>query len=167
MGQDEHRHVEWWLVTPTFCGVVHPSSDDPRSHPRERLLHDLRVLVRLATLQPVRLTPRLEPVDPLVEFLAVVPEPASLAALAPYLGTVSTVDVYVDRSTIIGLEAVAATAGLRPIEGGRLALRPFLLGAQVAVEARLAPTGTAPAAVRRSTPGTTTQRPNEVAASGT
>ncbi len=51
----------------------------------------------------------------------------SLAAmiLAPYLTTVTTADVYVDRDTIPALESVASQAGLRPIEGGRLTLRPF------------------------------------------
>ena len=51
----------------------------------------------------------------------------SLAAmiLAPYLTTVTTADVYVDRETTPALESVATQAGLRPIEGGRLTLRPF------------------------------------------
>ena len=51
----------------------------------------------------------------------------SLAAmiLAPYLTTVATAEVYVDRETLPALESVAAQAGLRPIEGGRLTLRPF------------------------------------------
>ena len=51
----------------------------------------------------------------------------SLAAiiLAPYLTTVTTAEVYVDRETIPALESVATQAGLRPIEGGRLTLRPF------------------------------------------
>ena len=47
------------------------------------------------------------------------------SALAPYLTTVTTAEVYVDRKTIAGLEEVAAKAGLQPIEGGRLTLRPF------------------------------------------
>ena len=52
---------------------------------------------------------------------------AAMAAsmLAPYLTTVTTAEVYVDRKTIAGLEAVAARANLQPIEGGRLVLRPF------------------------------------------
>lgn len=45
--------------------------------------------------------------------------------LAPYLTTVSTAEVYVPGDTILGLQAAAATAGLKPIEGGRLVLRPF------------------------------------------
>ena len=50
---------------------------------------------------------------------------AAASELAPYLTTVTTCDVYVDRKTIAGLEWVAANAGLRPIEGGRLTLRPY------------------------------------------
>lgn len=46
-------------------------------------------------------------------------------AIAPLLTTVNAADVYVDTETILGLEAAAAAAGLRPIEGGRLTLRPF------------------------------------------
>ena len=47
------------------------------------------------------------------------------SVFAPYLTTVSTAEVYVDRKTIAGLEEVASKAGLEPIEGGRLTLRPF------------------------------------------
>lgn len=47
------------------------------------------------------------------------------SVLAPYLTTVTTGAVYVDSKTIAGLESVAMEAGLRPIEGGRLTLRPF------------------------------------------
>ena len=47
------------------------------------------------------------------------------SVFAPYLATVTTGEVYVDRKTIAGLEEVAAKADLRPIEGGRLTLRPF------------------------------------------
>jgi hypothetical protein len=46
-------------------------------------------------------------------------------ALAPYLTSVTVAEVYVSVDTVIGLEAVAASAGLRPVEGGRLVLRPF------------------------------------------
>ncbi len=45
--------------------------------------------------------------------------------LAPLLTTVNAADVYVGAETILGLEAAAAAAGLRPIEGGRLTIRPF------------------------------------------
>ena len=34
-------------------------------------------------------------------------------------------DVYVDANTILGLEAAAGAVDLRPIEGGRLTIRPF------------------------------------------
>lgn len=47
--------------------------------------------------------------------------------LAPYLTTVTTAEVYVDRYTIAGLESVAEGAGLRPIQGGRLTIRPYPL----------------------------------------
>jgi hypothetical protein len=50
---------------------------------------------------------------------------AAASVLAPYLTTVTSAEVYVDADTIVGLEAVAADADLRPIEGGRLTLRPF------------------------------------------
>ena len=51
----------------------------------------------------------------------------SVAALvlAPYLTAVTTGLIYIDRETISGLESVAVQAGLRPMEGGRLTLRPF------------------------------------------
>jgi len=47
------------------------------------------------------------------------------AVLAPLLTSVESALVYVDTSTMVGLEAVARAAGLAPIEGGRLTLRPF------------------------------------------
>lgn len=47
------------------------------------------------------------------------------SVLAPYLTTVTAGEVYVDSKTMAGLESVATEAGLRPIEGGRLTLRPF------------------------------------------
>jgi hypothetical protein len=50
---------------------------------------------------------------------------AAALAIAPYLTTVVSTEVYVGSDTIVGLEAIAADAGLRPIEGGRLMLRPF------------------------------------------
>lgn len=45
--------------------------------------------------------------------------------LAPYLTTVTAAEVYVSVETVVGLEAVAASAGLKPVDGGRLILRPF------------------------------------------
>ncbi|MCC5952806.1 MAG: hypothetical protein JJU45_12005 [Acidimicrobiia bacterium] len=50
---------------------------------------------------------------------------AAASVLAPYLATVSSTEVYVDAETIVGLEATAAEVDLRPIDGGRLTLRPF------------------------------------------
>ncbi len=47
------------------------------------------------------------------------------AVLAPHLTTVESAVVYVDTKTMIGLEAAARVAGLEPIEGGRLTMRPF------------------------------------------
>ena len=47
------------------------------------------------------------------------------SVMAPYLTLVTGADVYIDAETIAGLDAAAVTAGLRPIEGGRLTLRPF------------------------------------------
>lgn len=47
------------------------------------------------------------------------------SVVAPYLSTVAAGEVYVDAMTLAGLEWVAATADLRPIDGGRLTLRPF------------------------------------------
>ena len=44
---------------------------------------------------------------------------------APYLTSVTTAEVYVDAESMVLLEAAAAAADLRPIEGGRLTLRPF------------------------------------------
>ena len=45
--------------------------------------------------------------------------------LAPYLTTVTTSEVYVGAKTNAGLEWAVNEGGLRPIEGGRLTLRPF------------------------------------------
>jgi hypothetical protein len=50
---------------------------------------------------------------------------AAASAIGPYLTAVNASEVYVAADTIAGLEAVAAQGGLRPIEGGRLTLRPF------------------------------------------
>ena len=50
---------------------------------------------------------------------------AAASALAPYLGEVNSVDVYVDAPTPATLDALAETSELRPMEGGRLVLRPF------------------------------------------
>ncbi|MEX0665398.1 MAG: type IV toxin-antitoxin system AbiEi family antitoxin [Acidimicrobiia bacterium] len=50
---------------------------------------------------------------------------AAASVIAPYLTSVGTAEVYVEAKTTVGLEVVARGAGLRPIEGGRLTLRPF------------------------------------------
>lgn len=50
---------------------------------------------------------------------------AAASLIAPYLTSVTTADVYVDAKTIASLHAAAESVGLRPIEGGRLTLRPF------------------------------------------
>ena len=50
---------------------------------------------------------------------------AATAVMAPFVTTVSTTEVYVDSYTVVGLESAALDAGLRPIEGGRLTLKPF------------------------------------------
>lgn len=51
--------------------------------------------------------------------------PLAASVLAPYLTRVSVTEVYVDAATIPELESVAERAGLKPIEGGRVILRPF------------------------------------------
>jgi len=45
--------------------------------------------------------------------------------IAPYLTAVTTAEVYVDADSMALLAAAAAAVNLRPIEGGRLTLRPF------------------------------------------
>jgi len=45
--------------------------------------------------------------------------------MAPYLTSVSSGVVYVDADTLAGLESAALDIGLRPIDGGRITLRPF------------------------------------------
>ena len=47
------------------------------------------------------------------------------ALLAPILTNVTTSAMYVAGATIVDLESLARTIGLRPIAGGRLTLRPF------------------------------------------
>ncbi len=46
------------------------------------------------------------------------------AVVAPLVTSVETANVYVSASTVAELELAASTAGLRPIEGGRLVLAP-------------------------------------------
>lgn len=50
---------------------------------------------------------------------------AAAAVLAPYLTEVSGLEVFVDAPTPATLDEVAGRSGIRPIEGGRLVLRPF------------------------------------------
>lgn len=50
---------------------------------------------------------------------------AAAAVLAPYMTEVTALEVFIDAPTPAMLDAVAARSGLKPIEGGRLLLRPF------------------------------------------
>lgn len=50
---------------------------------------------------------------------------AAASVLAPYLGEVGGLDVFVDAPTPATLDAVADRSGLKPIDGGRVVLRPF------------------------------------------
>ena len=50
---------------------------------------------------------------------------AAAEHLAPYLTSVPIIEVYVSAEARPGLEVAARAAGLRPVEGGRLVLRPF------------------------------------------
>jgi hypothetical protein len=47
------------------------------------------------------------------------------AMLGPYKTSVTVAEVYVGAETAVGLEEVARVTKLRPLEGGRLVLRPF------------------------------------------
>ncbi len=51
--------------------------------------------------------------------------PVAASLLAPYLTLVNRAEVYVASDTQVGLQAAATAAGLRPVPGGRLTLRPF------------------------------------------
>ncbi|MBK5223901.1 MAG: hypothetical protein JJE52_13730 [Acidimicrobiia bacterium] len=50
---------------------------------------------------------------------------AAASVLGPYLSEVATLDVLVDAPTPATLDALAERSGLRPIDGGRVLLRPF------------------------------------------
>ena len=50
---------------------------------------------------------------------------AAAAVTAPFLSSVTSTEVYIDANSVVGLEAVAIDVGLRPINGGRLILKPF------------------------------------------
>lgn len=46
-------------------------------------------------------------------------------AMAPFVTSVTSVEVYVNAKTIVGLKAIASKGGVSPIVGGRLKLKPF------------------------------------------
>ena len=48
--------------------------------------------------------------------------------MAPLLTNVGSAVIYVDAATAPALELVARSAGFKPIEGGRLVLRPAPIG---------------------------------------
>lgn len=50
---------------------------------------------------------------------------AAASVMAPLITSVSTTEAYIDAQTVVALESAAVDAGLRPIEGGRLTLKPF------------------------------------------
>ena len=50
---------------------------------------------------------------------------AAAAVEAPYLSTLSQATVYVDARSMAELEALTSAVGLRPIQAGRLTMRPF------------------------------------------
>ncbi len=50
---------------------------------------------------------------------------AAASLLAPYLSTITSAEVYLEARTLVELEAAALEVNLRPIDGGRLLLRPF------------------------------------------
>ncbi len=50
------------------------------------------------------------------------------AVMAPFLTTIATTVVYVDAATVPALQLVARSLDLKPIEGGRLVLRPAPIG---------------------------------------
>ena len=48
---------------------------------------------------------------------------AAASVLAPLITNVTSVEVYIDTSTVAGLDAAARAIGLRPMEAGRLILQ--------------------------------------------
>ncbi|MDZ7840824.1 MAG: type IV toxin-antitoxin system AbiEi family antitoxin [Gammaproteobacteria bacterium] len=50
---------------------------------------------------------------------------AAAAAIAPFISSVSQATVYVEATSVAELKALAVSVKLRPIEGGRLTLKPF------------------------------------------
>ena len=53
---------------------------------------------------------------------------AAAAVMAPLLTNVGSTVVYIDAPSAPGLEMVARSVDLKPIEGGRLVLRPMPIG---------------------------------------
>lgn len=66
------------------------------------------------------------------------------SVIAPYLTAVTHAAAYVDGDSIVALESVAGKAGLRPIEGGRLTLKPFPTAAVRALAKKVDGLTTAP-----------------------
>lgn len=50
---------------------------------------------------------------------------AGASRLGPYFSEVSGLDVFIDLPSLAALDSFAERSGLRPIEGGRILLRPF------------------------------------------
>ena len=129
------------LRTLTVLGLL--SADAQRGRASARRVVDPRALLdayadaATANERPVALTVGVtwqDPIDGLVQLghnldklgvtWAATGSVAS-AVVAPLITSISASEIYVDAPTQIGLEVVAANLGLRPIEGGRLTLRPF------------------------------------------
>lgn len=50
---------------------------------------------------------------------------AAAAVIAPFISSVSQATIYVQAKSLAELKALAVSVRLRPIEGGRLTLKPF------------------------------------------
>jgi len=53
---------------------------------------------------------------------------AAAAVIAPHISSLPQASIYVDAQSVAELEALAMSAKLRPIKGGRLTLKPFPTG---------------------------------------
>lgn len=62
---------------------------------------------------------------------------AAADLIAPHLTTVPRLEVYVGGDTQLGMEVAADVAGLRPVPGGRLILRPFPTTATLTLSKRV------------------------------
>lgn len=129
------------LRTLTDLGLVESAAARGRGSARH--VADQRALLDSYSVAATALRPTIElqvgvtwrdPVDGLVALRRrwasevsrwVATGPVAASVLAPFLGTVGRADVYVDTATVLGLEAAAAAIDLKPIEGGRLTLRPY------------------------------------------